>query len=158
MKSKIFILLFILVEFLFSCKEPPCEQKTDSFLQIGFYTLNKKTVVLTSDTVSNIYGIGEVGKSLYGGDTIVSTILIPLSQNQNTCSFVIKSRNGVVDVWDTLSVFYTHKPQLISKECGFATIFNINSVKVSKNEFDSIKVVNSAINTANEENIRIFLY
>lgn len=151
MKSKIFFLAIILIPFFFSCKDSPCDLKTNSVLQVGFYTLISKTAILSPDTLTAIYGIGEEGKLLYK-DTAFSTVFFPLSQNHDTSSFVINSKGTV----DTLTLIYTRQLKLISKECGFAILFTIGTVKSSKNKFDSISIINPAINTTYAENIRIF--
>ena len=151
MKLKIFLLLIILIPLLFSCKESPCDLKTSSLLQIGFYTLKDKKVIPAIDSVVNIYGVGEEGKSLYTNENI-ATAVFPLSQNQDMCSFIINSNDTI----DTLTFHYTRQLKMISKECGFATIFNINSVNFSKNKFDSISIIDPVVNTSYEENIRIF--
>ena len=153
MKSKIFLLLVIIIPLLFSCKESSCDLNTSSQLQIGFYTLRKvSSLPDTLDTLS-IYGIGKEGHLLYKDSSVVSSFFLPLSMNRDSSSFVINSKGKTLD---TLSVNYTRHLQLISKECGFATIFEITKVNVSKHFFDSLSVTNTTVSTNYAENIRIF--
>ncbi|MGD0710000.1 MAG: DUF6452 family protein [Bacteroidales bacterium] len=152
MKSKIFISLVIIILLLFSCKDTPCDVNTSSLLQIGFYAYHKPSAKHdTLDTLS-IYGIGKAGYYLYK-DSAEALIYLPLSMNMDSSSFVINSKGKKKD---TLTINYTRHLQLISKECGFSTIFNITNVSVTRHFFDSLKVTNSTINTSYGENIRIF--
>jgi hypothetical protein len=150
MKSKIFILLVIIIPLLFSCKESPCDLNTNSLLQIGFYTTVNHTATSTADLIT-IYGIGKEGDYLYK-DSSATKVFLPLSQNQDSSSFVIKSSW----IYDTLLVNYTRHLKLISKECGFATIFEISKIHLSGHKFDSLKVTNDTVSTNYEENIKIF--
>lgn len=151
MKSKTLIPLIVLFSFLFSCKESACDLSTKSLLQIGFYRVKKNIGTITSLDSLTVFGLGKEGDSLYKNKS-VSSVLIPLSQNQDMSSFIISRKDTI----DTLSINYTRQLKLISKECGFATIFEINTATISNHKFDSVKIINPVINTANEENIRIY--
>jgi hypothetical protein len=158
MKSKIFILLVIIIPLLFSCKDTPCDVNTISKLQIGVYNLVNKAAAHALDTVT-IFGVGKSADSLYK-DSSSTIIYLPLSMNGNSSSFVINSiikRNGTYEtLTDTVTLNYTRHLQLISKECGFATIFNITNVSFTKHYFDSLSVTNTTVTTSYGENIRIF--
>ncbi len=159
MKSKIFILLVIIIPLLFSCKDSPCDVNTSSLLQVGFYAYPRKAVKPdTLDTLS-IYGMGKTGYFLYK-DSSSSSIYLPLSMNVNSSSFIIYSiikRKGISDsLTDTLTLNYNRHLQYISKECGFATIFKITNVNVTRHFFDSLSVTNTTVTTSYGENIRIF--
>lgn len=142
----------MLIPLFFSCKETACDLQTKSLLKIGFYTKIKDVAVLTPSDSLTIYGIGKEGDLLYDTSNNISSVYIPLSQNQDFSSFVINSN----DTLDTLSISYTRTLKLISQECGFATIFEISSATLSKNRFDSIKIIKPIIDTEYEENIRIY--
>jgi len=159
MKSKILIPLVIIIPLLFSCKDTPCDVNTDSLLQIGFYSHYKPSLKHdTLDTLS-VYGIGKTGYYLYK-DTAFSSILLPLSMNLNSSSFVIQNiimRNGISsNVNDTLTLNYTRHLQLISKDCGYSTLFEITNASVTRHFFDSLSVTTTTVTTSYGENIRIF--
>jgi hypothetical protein len=153
MKSKIFILLAIIIPLLFSCKDSPCDINTSSLLEIRFYKLVNKVATSSLDTLS-VYGIGKEGYLLYKDSSVVSYIYLPLSMNRDSSSFVLNSNGKFLD---TLTINYSRHLQLISKECGFATIFDITKVNLSKHRFDSLKVINTTVSTNYGENIKIFL-
>ena len=152
MKSKILILLVVIIPLLFSCKDNTCDQNTSSLLQIGFYAYPRAAA--TPDTIDTltIYGIGKAGYFLFY-DSSVASLYLPLSMNMDSSSFVINSKGKKLD---TLTINYTRHLQLISKECGFSTIFEITNASVTRHFFDSLKVTNSTVTTSYGENIRIF--
>ena len=152
MKFKILILIIIYTSLLFSCKESACNLTTKSVLKIGFYTIKNNTETLTPFDSLTIYGIGKEGNLLYNASSNINSVFIPLSQNQDISSFVINTKGTL----DTLSISYTRHLQLVSKECGFSTIFEISNVNLSKNRFNSFKIINPTIDTEYEENIRIY--
>jgi hypothetical protein len=159
MKSKILIPLVIIIPLLFSCKDKPCDVNTSSLLQVGFYAYPRKSSLPDILDTLSIYGMGKTGYFLYK-DSSVSSLYLPLSMNMNSSSFVIWNkfkRNGNYDsLPDTLTLNYNRHLQYISKECGFATIFNITNVNVTRHFFDSLSVTNSTVTTSYGENIRIF--
>lgn len=150
MKYIIIVSLFF-IPFFYSCDEKTCDEKTDALLQIGFYKNSNNKVILTSIDSLTIYGINVADSNLYDKKNI-STIFLPLNQNNDICSFVFNSN----DTLDTLTFHYSHDIRFISKECGFASVFNINNIDFTKNKLDSIYIVNRNIDNEYEENLRIY--
>ncbi len=150
MKYIIFLFLFF-IPFFYSCEENTCDEKTKALLQIGFYKNSNKKVVLTSIDSLTVYGMNAMDSTLYDNKNL-ATLFLPLNQNNDKCSFVFNSN----DTLDTLTFHYSHNIRFISKECGFASIFNITNIDFTKNKFDSISIINRNIDTENEEDLRIY--
>ena len=59
---------------------------------------------------------------------------------------------------DTMIIDYSHKLKLVSPQCGFVTVFQLNQIVSSHNAIDSTQIKNPVIDIDNnEENIKIFI-
>ena len=145
----ILIILTLLASGSDSCTPETCLEETLSGVKAVLFNTDAGKVQ-APDSIT-LYGIGPSTEKIYDRSANRQTISIPLDAGRNTCSFVIK----INDKTDTLVFTYTSYPHLVSKECGF-TFFHSLTEAGNKNEDIDINIVNRAISTSNEENIRIF--
>jgi hypothetical protein len=140
-----------LILLVFSCTPESCFEETTSFLNATFYeTGSDKPTIADSITV---YGIGKETTKIYNKALKVSKIKLPLDASSGSSGFVIK----INDITDTLILFYSSFPHLISKECGITFYYTLDpQYSVSGSKVDTIIFRNNNITTLNEENISIF--
>jgi hypothetical protein len=102
-----------------------------------------------------------------------NSILLPLPQESDSCIFVLsfavfdsieaETNNTAQDsIWDisyfvndTLRLNFTRLMYLVSSDCGFAHLFEMQEIDYTTNMIQSAEIVNSEINELNEENIRL---
>lgn len=153
MKKKVLsgIIIIVLISF-FSCEEKMCEQNTLTLLNIGFFKYisdSDQKLILNNLTV---YGIGREDSLLYNNQDGLTNIYLPLSPIYDTSNFVFLIDNNP----DTLFLTLKRELHLVSFECGFSTFFTIVSLEHSKNNIDSISLINSMIDNSNEQNLKIY--
>ena len=108
-------------------------------------------------------------------DTLIdkNSVLLPLPQGSDSCKFVFSFAvydsievevNDMVQerIWgisyfenDTLQLYFTRLMYLISSDCGFAHLFELEEIDYTTNMIRSAEIVKSEIDALNEENIRI---
>lgn len=148
---KILIVLFTVIFMLIiSCTQEACFEETNAYLKASLY-LNDTQKNLAPDSLT-IFGTGMDTRKIYNKTPAIKQALIPLNSSTGNCGFIIRI-NGVSD---TLSVWYTSYPHLLSQECGYTFYHTIDSVVVTKNIIDSIPVRLNKVTTLNGENIRIY--
>lgn len=154
MKDRISVIIMsvilISMTFLSSCTPESCLEETESSLEASFYSYSSKNPQ-TPDSLTS-FGLGMDTSRIYSAATGVRFARLPLNPDTLSSVFTIKI-NGVAD---TLSLFHTSYPHLISRECGYAFYHNIDSVQFTNNGIDSIWIRNTVVTTTDEENIRIF--
>jgi Family of unknown function (DUF6452) len=100
-----------------------------------------------------------------GTDTIVDSTLvvdsiIPAPEPDTIWKYKYSShlKNIYENYTETLNIGYKRELELITPECGFTYIFNLDSIGSTKNIIDSIYTRKATIERgSNEENIKIFL-
>jgi hypothetical protein len=136
---------------MLSCAPEACFEETNAYLKASFYinaNINAKLVAPDSLTA---FGLGETTK-IYDKAKKVQPALLPLKSSAGNCTYIIRI-NGLND---TIQFLYSSYPHLISKECGYTFFHRLDSFSFTQNIIDTILMINHAITTANEENIRIF--
>jgi hypothetical protein len=145
------IILSGLILFLHSCTPGSCFEETTAFLNATFYKTGSDIPAI-ADSVT-VYGIGRDSARIYNKSQKVSKILLPLDASSVTSGFVIK----IDDITDTLILYYSSYPHLISKECGITFYYTLDpQYSVTGSKVDTIIFRNNNITNINEENIRIF--
>jgi hypothetical protein len=148
--NKILILSALILYLASSCTPGSCFEETNAFLKAGF--ANSENGKITSPDSLTLYGSGMQDKKLYSRALKVNTVLIPLNSSAPGSVFIIRI-NGITD---TLNIWYTSYPHLISKECGYTFFHNIDSLKHTTNYIEDIVIRNRTISTFDGENIRIY--
>ena len=126
-----------------------CDDDNQSKLVARFKTIESDTVSDTIVSGVTIYGIreGQTDSLLYDSST-TSEILLPLDPNLDFTRFVL----SVNEQSDTLRFTYTTEFYLLSYTCGFAALFNLDSVRHSHLMIQDLEIINSVIDAELEEN------
>jgi hypothetical protein len=133
-----------------SCSQEACFDETNAYLKTSFY-LNSSQKPLAPDSLT-LYGIGRDISKIYNKSTSVKTALLPLNSLTISCGFIVRI-NGVSD---TLTIWYSSYPHLLSQACGYTFYHTLDSVAVTQNIIDKATVLSNSVTTLNEENIRIY--
>jgi hypothetical protein len=133
-----------------SCTPESCFEETNAFLKATFYASTTGKAA-PPDSLS-MYGLKMSSVKLYNKAARVQPAYVPLNASSDQCTYIIKI-NGIQD---TLTIWYSSFPHLISIECGYTFYHNIDSVRMSKRNIDDIIIRNSNVTTLKEENLRIF--
>lgn len=140
--------LAVLLLNLNSCTPGSCVDETEALVKAYFYKAGK----LTAPDSLTIYGLGKDTSLIYNKAVKVTVARLPLNAGAESTTFIIKNKG----VTDTLTLFYTTYPHLISKECGYTYYHTIEDPLYTLHGITSVTVKKNTITTANEENINIF--
>jgi len=126
-----------------------CDDDNQSKLVARFKTIESDTVSDTIVSGVTIYGIreGQTDSLLYDSSA-TSEILLPLDPNHDFTRFVL----SVNEHSDTLRFIHTTEFYLLSYTCGFAALFNLDSVRHSHLMIQDLEIINSVIDAELEEN------
>jgi hypothetical protein len=150
-RRRLILLLFsVIIAGMTSCTPESCVEKTDSLLDVSFYVFSTRKAK-PPDSLT-VYGLGFETNKIYSASKQVKFASLPLNSASDNSVFIIKIDNLV----DTLSVFYSSYPHLISKECGYTFYHDLDNVVHSRNAIDSVWINNRTVTNLDEENIRIY--
>ena len=137
---KYLVLTIFLLLSLFSCSDSSdCFYVSNRKVRLTFVTTSGSTI---KDTTVNKFRI-ITSDSLPLYDTASGQqIGLPLSQVADTSSFYIAFDSIATD---TLTFFYKRNLELISPECGFNTRFNLEHFKFTKNNINSVMLIDSYV-------------
>ncbi|ELR72204.1 hypothetical protein C900_01758 [Fulvivirga imtechensis AK7] len=144
----IIAILFIMAVMLMSaCNEPDCQSKTTNFVNVKFYKIENNE--LDTLTILSITAIA-ADDTVFVENLEVSSVRLPLRPDTTATVFAFDSNFGR----DTLILTYRKKARLISENCGVEVIFS--DLGYSRNDFDSIKVVNQTLIEDITEDVKIY--
>ncbi|HLP73898.1 MAG TPA: DUF6452 family protein [Bacteroidales bacterium] len=148
--KRLFLILYagIFVS-LTSCTPGSCFEKTDSLLDVSFYDFATRKAK-TPDSLT-VFGLGFDTNTIYSASKSIRKASLPLNSASDNSVFIMRINNFT----DTLYVFYSSYPHLISKECGYTFYHQIDSVLHSRNEIE-ILINQRTVTNLDEENIRIY--
>lgn len=134
-----------------SCTPESCFDETNAYLKGTFYSSTTGKTV-TPDSLT-MYGIHLSATKIYNKATGIQPAYIPLNAGFGSSSFVIRI-NGVSD---TITVWYSSSPYLISMECGYTFHHKLtDTIYYTRHQIEDIVIKNENVTTLKEENIRIF--
>lgn len=147
MKNTLIYILFLSM-LLVACDEPDCVSELDSTIQISLY----KFLENEPDTVfmSQLRVLGE-DSILITNRANVSRVTIPANPGADSVTCIFTTLEYGVD---TLVITYTNGARLISEDCGYELIFS--NLGYSRNDFDSLRVINPILFEASNEDIRVY--
>jgi hypothetical protein len=131
-----------------SCTPGACFEETNAYLKATFYS-NTSKEKKTPESLT-LFGLNNTD-TIYNKKSGIQPALFPLDASSGSCTFIIRINN----VTDTMHIFYSSYPHLISKECGYTFYHKLDTAYTTGNAFYIYKNSNN-ITTTNEENIRIF--
>ena len=107
-------LLFTIMMLSISCSTDTCLESTVATVKGSFYKTG--TDVPSSIDSLTIFGAGNDSTKIYDNAKNISKIALPLNTSSGSSVFVLKINN----ITDTLILYYTNYPYLISSECGIS--------------------------------------
>ena len=135
---------------LVSCTtQDVCDGDNQSKLVARFKTMVSNNVSDTIVSGVTVFGIreGQTDSLLYDSST-TSEILLPLDPSHGFTRFVLH----VNEHSDTLRFIHTNEFYLLSYTCGFAALFNLDSVRYSHQIIHDLEILNSVVDADLEEN------
>ncbi|MFM7022047.1 MAG: DUF6452 family protein [Flavobacteriales bacterium] len=132
---------------LFACDSDVCNQRTAWPVQTGFYHV-PDTLVLT-DSVS-VWGLNN--DSVIVSNKKVNKIEFSLATQASPSIFVFKIKS----TYDTLTVYHSNTPYLISKVCGYGYEQKIDSIHFTKHTFTNITWEVPQVDKNDKENVQIY--
>jgi hypothetical protein len=142
-------IIFSLLLFFSCATQDVCDDDNQSKLVARFKTIVSNTVSDTIVSGVTLFGIreGQTDSLLYDSST-TSEILLPLDPNHGFTQFLL----SVEEHSDTLRFIHTNEFYLLSYTCGFAALFNLDSVQHSHQIIHDMEIVSSVIDAELEEN------
>jgi hypothetical protein len=136
---------------LYSCTSGACFEETNAYVKASLF-LNSTNKQTAPDSLS-LWGAGMDTNKIYNAQTSLKQALLPLDDSSEKCTFVIK----IDDVTDTITLWYSTFPHLISKDCGYTFNHDIDSIHNTKHKIVSISITKNSVTTIiSEENLRIY--
>ena len=154
MNVKSFLLIFISVLTIFSCrKDDICTEGGTPKLGISFYDNSSST-----DTLKVVNDLTVIALPIQ--DTIINNkspehIDLPLNTGADNSQFILIKDNNP----DTLNFSYTRENVFVSKSCGYMTIFhqlNLDLQQDSDNWIKRIEIINNEIKTDTITHVKIY--
>jgi len=148
MKIHHILLFFTVLVMMAACEEPDCTSELSSTINLSFYKLDENE----PDTVfvNKLSSIGE-DSVLLEDEEDVSKVVLPADPDTSAVTFIFDTREYGVD---TLTISYSNGSRLIAEDCGFELIFS--DLGYIRNDFDSIRIVNTILAEQIDEDIRIY--
>jgi Family of unknown function (DUF6452) len=143
------------------CSEATEQRATIRFKQkkILKTRLGRDSIVLKDTSIkmqeARVLGIVSDTNFIPKKDTITNTFAIPFNPNQNNITAIFLKKATIANpspIFDTLSIAYTRKTQLISAQCGSKTDYT--DFTVLKTSFYEIKITS----VANQLNPNVEIY
>lgn len=155
MHFRLWIWAFLLL-FISACNQDIniCEQPTDVKLTIGLYhKIDSTQIVDTLLPISFIKTLHQPPVVLIDS-SLQQSFSLPLNQLADSSGFIIQPNSSTIA--DTIMVYYTRQPKLLSPGCGFVTFFQIDTLITTFHHIDSSAIVNKSVINVHTEHIRLF--
>lgn len=146
------ILLLLITLSLVSCAEDGCQESRIVKVNARFFDKASNEPMALTLTLKGV----DNDSLLLNSASKVSMFELFLKQDTSVTAYVLSFPADDVDN-DTLFIRHINKDKVISMDCGCATFSTIESVYYSRHTIDSLVLINKAIGTSDEENIRIYL-
>ncbi len=91
---------------------------------------------------------------IYKNAANVSRFNIPLNPLLDSAKFIITTSSSALT--DTITLIYTSQNVNLSAICGDITVNTLKKVSTTINTIDSIKILNSTVNTTSGENVKLY--
>ena len=132
-----------------------CRQSTKVVAGISLRGLAVDTTELATEFTSwdsiTVQGVGS-DSVLYNNSKNISRILVPLRQDSTITAFSVMWH----DMEDVIYFRHDNTMRFISMACGCVVYHNIDSVWVEGTWIDSVKILNSAVESIEQDNVKVF--
>lgn len=133
-----------------SCSVQPCYEETDPAM-ITHLLISGTGETAKADSL-RVRGISPSGILNFVDARAVSLFAVTLDPSEDQSLFVI-TLNGISD---TAVIFYTRKPHLVSPECGYTFVSEINGLMTTHNIIDTLMIENKSVNLDGQKNLHLF--
>jgi len=133
-----------------SCSVQPCYEETDPVMITHLLTSGTGETA-KADSI-RVRGISSAGIIKFVNDRAVSVFAVPLDPAADQTLLVI-TLNGITD---TAVIFYNRKPHLVSPECGYTFVSDINGLMTTHNIIDTLMIENKSVNLDGQKNLHLF--
>ena len=143
---------------LFAACQPDttCRQDTNVVAGIVLRGISIDSAGIAQEFASwdkiTVQGVGN-DSVLYDSCTNISRILVPLRTDTNITAYSLDWRNEE----DIIYFRHDNTRRFISMACGCVVYHTIDSVWCKGTWIDSVKIVNSAVEPVEQDNVRIFV-
>ena len=154
-RGKSYIVLLLAVGLMACQPDKSCRQDIYVACQVTLQgiavdSIGEEHEFTTWDSIT-VQGVGN-DSILYDNNYSVSKILLPLRLDTNLTAYSITWQEET----DTLYIQHTNSMTFISMACGCAIYHTVDSVWYSGSRWDSIKIVNTAVEAVAQENVRLY--
>ncbi|MCD8260609.1 MAG: DUF6452 family protein [Bacteroides sp.] len=150
------LLLLLLIA---GCDSSECEQSGLPMVQFNFYDMDKNDLTPTSDAPLTVTAGGT--DSVLINLSTSNYFRVPLNYTNDSTVFYLYFQSsadpGTDAPADTIILYYENKPFFISMECGTAVFQDLESVKYTTNQFDSIAIIDRNVTKDETSHIHIFV-
>lgn len=146
-----YIIAVVIAALFFSCASDVCNQKITWPAQVGFYAKwsVKADTLIFVDSVS-VWGLNN--DSILVSNAKKNKLELPLSILQGSSTFVFKIKS----TYDTVAIFHSNTPYLISKQCGYSYEQVIDTIVYTQHALSKITWKVPEADKNDKENIEIF--
>jgi len=154
---RLYIVIVGLVVLFASCQpDEKCRQSLDVVAGIALKgtavdSLGEGTAFTSWDSIT-VQGVGN-DSVLYDNKKAVSRVLVPLRIDTNVTAFTL-TWHGVDDV---VYIKHDNERRFVSMACGCVIYHTIESVWCKGTWIDSVKLVNSAVETVEQDNMQVYV-
>ncbi len=146
-KTFLYILALFFMGVVSCADDPDCITSTTDFVNIRFYEMENRDVDTLAVNSVTVLGVDSV---LLTDEEFRGTLRVPLNPLADSAIISFNTEFGR----DTLVLTYQTSTRLVSEDCGIEILFS--NVSYTRNDFDSIAIVNSTLIEEINEDIRIF--
>lgn len=145
--------LFLIFVLATACTPESICLSNQNAMQTGFYSAYSKSKKDTLLTNFSVVGLG-LNDSVYSKES-VQKLFLPLSFDSDITAFILENNTFK----DTLWVKHSKELYYISRKCGYAFNFKIDTVWFTSAFIDSAYVETKTVRyNENVENVEIFIY
>jgi hypothetical protein len=137
------------------CQDEPCNKTLESLVGADILTLDEQGSKIDS-TLSNFsaYANERRDSLLYDSAQNVNSLLIPLCPDKDKCTYIF----SIDSLKDTLQFYYTRDFKLVSQDCGFQAVYELDTIHFTKWNIDSVSIINSTVQSSDEKHLEIYLF
>jgi hypothetical protein len=144
---------------LHSCSEEgDCSIAGRAMINCILYTVNPETGITQLDTLPSLT-VTALGTDsiIVNRDKDVHIVSLPLSYVSDSTVLVFHyDYDNDPTICDTVLIRQTNTPYFESLECGYSVTQTVDDIKYTKQQLDSIYILNVNTNTNGTENLKLF--
>jgi hypothetical protein len=156
MKNCFSLILFVSITILaLSCRDDYtiCTLSKDVKFITGFYEKNNVNDVPKTANSLTLISLAN-NTPLFSNSTNIQSLSLQLNDQVDTMKYVISVAANLQS--DTIKIAYTSQSVLLSVDCGNVVNYTISKILSTKHTIDTVKLLNTIVNTSPLQNARIY--